>query len=144
LIVGLRLQRQVELARRSVPPRQIFVLDEGVIRRHVGIMKDRAIMPNQLRYVADRAESDDSLTVRVLPFEAGAHPGLDPFTLLQFDAGLPNTLFLDADRGAFTMITGDGEPRVSKYIQDFEDLIEDAWSAESSIEFMRKVADEMF
>jgi transcriptional regulator with XRE-family HTH domain len=144
LIVGLRLQRQVELARRSVPPRQIFVLDEGVIRRHVGIKKDRAIMPNQLRYVADRAESDDSLTVRVLPFEAGAHPGLDPFTLLQFDAGLPDTLFLDADRGAFTMITGDGEPRVSKYIQDFEDLIEDAWSAESSIEFMRKVADEMF
>ena len=78
----------------------------------------------------------------VLPFEAGAHPGLDPFTLLQFDARLPDTLFLDADRGAFTMITGD-DPQVAKYVQDFEDLIEDAWSAESSIEFMRKVADEM-
>ena len=63
-------------------------------------------MPNQLRFVADRAEQDDLVTVRVLPFEAGAHPGLDPFTLLQFDAGLPDTLFLDADRGAFTMITG--------------------------------------
>ncbi|HEU5386800.1 MAG TPA: helix-turn-helix transcriptional regulator [Streptosporangiaceae bacterium] len=142
LIVGLRLQRQAELARRSVPPRQIFVLDEGVIRRHVGIKKDRAIMPNQLRCVADRAESDDLLTVRVLPFEAGAHPGLDPFTLLQFDAGLPDTLFLDADRGAFTMITGD-DPQVAKYVQDFEDLIEDAWPAGDSIEFVRKVADEM-
>jgi hypothetical protein len=51
-------------------------------------------------------------------------------------------LFLDADRGAFTMITSD-DPQVAKYVQDFEDLIEDAWSAESSIEFMRKVADEM-
>lgn len=142
LIVGLRLQRQAELARRSDPPRQYFVLDEGVIRRHVGIKKDRAIMPNQLRFVADRAEQDDLVTVRVLPFEAGAHPGLDPFTLLQFDARLPDTLFLDADRGAFTMITGD-DPQVAKYVQDFEDLIEDAWSAESSIEFMRKVADEM-
>ena len=30
-----------------------------------------------------------------------------------------------------------------KYVQDFEDLIEDAWSAESSVEFMRNVADEM-
>jgi len=141
-IVGLRLQRQTELARRSAPPRQYFVLDEGVIRRHVGIKKDRAIMPNQLRFVADRAEQDDLVTVRVLPFEAGAHPGLDPFTLLQFDAGLPDTLFLDADRGAFTMITDD-DSQVAKYVQDFENLIEDAWSAESSVEFMRKVADEM-
>jgi hypothetical protein len=87
-------------------------------------------------------EQDDLVTVRVLPFEAGAHPGLDPFTLLQFDAGLPDALFLDANRSAFTMITGD-DPQVAKYVQDFEDLIEDAWSAGSSIEFMRKVADEM-
>jgi transcriptional regulator with XRE-family HTH domain len=141
-LVRLRLQRQAELARRSAPPRQYFVLDEGVIRRHVGIKKDRAIMPSQLRFVADRAEQDDLVTVRVLPFEAGAHPGIDPFTLLQFDAGLPDTLFLDADRGAFTMITGE-DPQVVKYVQDFEDVIEDSWSAESSIEFMRKVADEM-
>lgn len=141
-LVGLRLQRQAELERRSAPPRQYFVLDEGVIRRHVGIKKDRAVMPNQLRFIADRAGRDDLVTVRVLPFEAGAHPGLDPFTLLQFDAGLPDTLFLDADRGAFTMIAGD-DPQVAKYVQNFEDLMEDSWSVESSIEFMRKVADEM-
>ena len=78
VMVRLRLQRQAELARRSAPPRQYFVLDEGVIRRHVGIKKDRAIMPNQLRFVADRAEQDDLVTVRVLPFEAGAHPGIRP------------------------------------------------------------------
>ena len=71
-------------------------------------------MPNQLRFVADRAEQDDLVTVRVLPFEAGAHPGLKPFTLLQFDARLPDTLFLDADRGAFTMITGD-DPQVAEF-----------------------------
>jgi transcriptional regulator with XRE-family HTH domain len=142
-LVRLRLQRQAELARRSAPPRQYFVLDEGVIRRHVGIKKDRTVMPNQLRFVADRAERDDLVTVRVLPFEAGAHPGIDPFTLLQFDAGLPDTLFLDADRGAFTMITGE-DPQVVKYVQDFEDLIEDSWPAERSVEFMRKVADEMY
>ena len=145
--VGLRLQRQAELARRSSPPRQYFVLDEGVIRRHVGIKKDRATMPNQLRFVADRAERDDLVTVRVLPFEAGAHPGLDPFTLLQFDKDRSDRLFLDADRGAFTMVVDDdtqaAKNQVTKYVQDFEALIEDAWSAESSIEFMRKVAHEM-
>lgn len=148
--VELRLRRQAELLRRSAPPRQYFVLDEGVIRRHVGIKKDRSVMPNQLRFVADRAERDDLVTVRVLPFEAGAHTGLEPFTLLQFDARLPDTLILDADRGDFTMIA-DNDPqaakaqveKVDKYVQYFESLIEDAWPADRSIEFMRKVADEM-
>src|SRR5215472_17395593 len=75
-IVGLRLQRQSELAQRSVPPRQYYVVDEAVIRRHVGISKDLAIMPDQLRTIADRAECDDLVTVRVMPFAAGAHVGL--------------------------------------------------------------------
>ena len=30
-----------------------------------------AIMPNQLRSIADRAESDDRITVGIIPFEAG-------------------------------------------------------------------------
>ena len=46
-----------------------------MIRRHVGIAKDPDIMPNQLREIADKAEQDDLVTVRVIPFEAGAHRG---------------------------------------------------------------------
>ena len=65
-----------------------------MIRRHVGIERNRAIMPNQLRNIADRAERDHLITVRVIPFKAGAHPGLmDPFTLFEFEAGLPDILF---------------------------------------------------
>lgn len=141
-LVRLRMQRQSELAHRSVPPRQYFVLDEGVIRRHVGIKRNRAIMPNQLRSIADRAESDDRLTVRVIPFEAGAHPGLiDPFTLLEFEAGLPDILFLDLNRSA-VMVSGN-DPRVAGYAEDFEELLEDALSAEESIKLMRAVAADM-
>ena len=73
--VGLRLQRQSELAQRSDEPRQYYVVDEAVIRRHVGISTNPAIMPNQLRSVADRAERDDLVTVRVIPFTAGVHTG---------------------------------------------------------------------
>ncbi len=142
-VVDLRLERQSELAQRSNPPRQYFVLDEGVIRRHIGIKKDRTIMPSQLRSIADRAERDDLVTVRVIPFEAGAHPGLfDTFTLLEFDGGLPDVLYLDVDRGAFTRIAG-GDPKVAKYAEDFEDLLEDALSAEQSIDLMRSVAEQM-
>lgn len=142
-VVDLRLQRQSELAHRSSPPRRYFVLDEGVIHRHVGIKKDRTIMPNQLRSIADRAERDDLVTVRVIPFKAGAHPGLfNPFTLLEFDGGLPDVLYLDVDRGAFTMIAG-GDPQVATYAEAFEELLEDALSAERSIDLMRSVAEGM-
>jgi transcriptional regulator with XRE-family HTH domain len=141
-LVRLRMQRQSELARRSVPPRQYFVLDEGVIRRHVGIKRDRAIMPNQLRTIADRAEQDNLVTVRVIPFEAGAHLGIiDSFTLLEFEAGLPDVLFLDANRSA-VMISGD-DPRVARAAEDFEELLEDALSAEESIKLMRSAAAHM-
>jgi uncharacterized protein DUF5753 len=141
-LVRLRMQRQSELWQRSAPPRQYFVLDEGVIRRHIGIKRNRAIMPNQLRSIADRAERDHLVTVRVIPFEAGAHPGLiDPFTLLEFEAGLPDILFFDANRSAL-MVSGD-DPDVAKYAEHFEELLEDALTAEESIKLMRNVAEEM-
>jgi transcriptional regulator with XRE-family HTH domain len=143
-IVGLRLQRQSELALRDPRPRQYYVVDEAVIRRHVGIAKDPNIMPSQLREIADKAEQDDLVTVRVIPFEAGAHRGLyGPFTLLEFDGGLSDLLYIDAGRAEFaSMVQGD-DPRVAEYRDDFELLLEDAMSAEKSIDLIRGVAEEM-
>lgn len=143
-IVGLRLKRQSELAKRDPRPRQYYVIDEAVIRRHIGISKDPAVMPNQLRIVADAAERDDLITVRVIPFEAGAHRGLSgPFTLLEFEGGLPDVLYIDAGRGEFaTMVVGN-EPQVAEYRDDFELLLGDALTAEKSIELIRSVAEDM-
>lgn len=142
-VVGLRMMRQSELARRSVPPRRYFVIDEGVIRRHIGIGKDRTVMPAQLRHMADQAERDELVTVRMIPFGTGAHPGLfGPFTLLEFEGGLPNVLYLDAGRGEFKVISGN-DPQVKAYSEDFEDLLEEALPADKSIEFIRGVAAEM-
>lgn len=104
-------------------------------------------MANQLRHVADRAERDDLVTVRVIPFEVGAHPGLiESFDLLEFDGGLPDILFLDADRGALAMVTGDDPKQaldVALAKEDFETLVEAALSAEDSVTLMRSVAAEM-
>jgi hypothetical protein len=143
-IVGLRLQRQSELAQRDPRPRQYYVIDEAVIRRHVGIAKSPDIMPDQLRHIADKAEQDDLVTVRVIPFEAGAHRGLyGPFTLLEFDGGLPDVLYIDAGRGEFaSMVMGD-DPRVVEFRDDFELLLEDALSAEKSIDLIRSAAEAM-
>jgi transcriptional regulator with XRE-family HTH domain len=143
-IVGLRLQRQSELGLRDPRPRQYYVVDEAVIRRHVGIAKSPDIMPAQLRHLADRAEQDELVTVRVIPFGAGAHRGLyGPFTLLEFDGGLPDLLYIDAGRGEFaSMVMGD-DSRVAEYRDDFELLLEDALSTDKSVDLIRSVAEEM-
>lgn len=140
-IVGLRLQRQSELEQRDPRPRQYYVVDEAVIRRHVGIAKSPDIMPDQLRHIADKAEHDELVTVRVIPFDVGAQRGLyGPFTLLEFDGGLPDLLYIDVGRGEFaSMVTGD-DPRVTEYRDDFELLLEDALPVEKSIELIRSVA----
>jgi transcriptional regulator with XRE-family HTH domain len=140
--VKFRLQRQVELAKRSHPPRQYHVVDEAVIRRHVGISQDPAIMPNQLRLIADRAESEEALTVRVVPFSVGAYPGLSgPFTLLEFDGAMPDLLYLDAGREV-SLITGT-DSRIGAYADDFEAVLENALSAADSIALIRQVAEDM-
>jgi transcriptional regulator with XRE-family HTH domain len=142
-VVGLRLERQRELAKRSPQPRRYYVVDEAVIRRHVGISKDPAIMPEQLRSMAESAEHDSLVTLRVMPFEAGAHRGLSgPFTLLEF-GGLPDVLYIDAGRGAFASMVSGTDPRVAEYRDDFETLLEYALPADKSIEFIRQVAEEM-
>lgn len=142
-VVGLRLQRQVELAKRSVRPRQTFVIEEGVIRRHVGKNKDRTIMPAQLRAIADRAERDELLTVQVVAFGAGEHPGLfGSFTLLEFEGGVNDVLYLDSGRGVSNMIDAE-DSQMAEYADDFDKLIGLALPAEESISLIRNVAEEM-
>lgn len=142
-VVNLRLQRQAELAERANPPRQYYVLDETVIRRHVGVRKDPAIMPNQLRHIVDRARADALITVRVIPFDKGEHAGLSgPFTLLEFDGTLPDILYLDAGRSEIVMIN-DSELQVADYADDFEALVELALPADESLEFIQSAAEDM-
>jgi transcriptional regulator with XRE-family HTH domain len=142
-VTELRFGRQSHLASRSEPPRQLFVIDEAVIRRHVGIRQDPAIMPDQLRSIARRAEQDALVTVRVIPFSAGAHPGIfGPFTLLGFGDGLPDILYRDPGRGTFELAGGD-HPQVSEHSADFESLLESALTADESIQLVRTVAEQM-
>jgi transcriptional regulator with XRE-family HTH domain len=142
LAAKLRIQRQQELAKRENPPRQHYIIDEAVVRRHVGIKSDPAIMPAQLNHVADLAERDD-VTVRVIPFSAGAHLGLDgPFTILEFEGDLADVLYLEGRPGASLMITGEDE-RIPEYRDTFELLLEQALPADQSIALMRQAAEDL-
>jgi transcriptional regulator with XRE-family HTH domain len=143
ITVKLRMQRQRDLARRESPPRQFFIIDEAVIRRHVGINADPAIMPNQLRHIIDTIESNPLITVRVIPFTAGAHLGLfGPFTLLEFKGGLTDVLYLEGGRAPSLLLTGEN-PRVTEYQAAFEELLDTAQPVDQSIDLIKRVADEL-
>lgn len=143
-VVGLRLERQAELAKRSDKPRQYYVIDEAVIRRHIGVSTDPAIMPDQLRSLADKAEAGELITVRVMPFTVGAHLGLSgPFTLLEFDGGLADYLYMDAGRTEYANLIAGDDPRVWQCRDEFEELVERALPADKSIELIRTAAESM-
>src|SRR5690606_16031305 len=109
----LRMRRQQELMQRANPPQEIFVLDEAVIRRHVGIRSDPAIMPTQLRHMVRMASENENITIRVIPFDAGSHVGMvrGAFTLLEFEDGLGSLVHLE-NGDIHETITGE-DPRIS-------------------------------
>ena len=142
-VVKLRIQRQSELAQRSHPPRQEYVLDEAVIRRHIGIDNDPGIMPNQLHLIADTAARSELITVRVIPFKAGAHPGLSgAFTLLEFEGDLPDLVQPGPGRAELAISASDST-KVSEYAGNFEALLGRALPENESIAFIRSAAEEM-
>ena len=99
-------------------------------------------MPNQLLHIVSRAQGDDRVTVRVIPFSKGEHAGLSgPFTLLEFDGSVPDVLYLDAGRELISIVTSDD--RVSEYADLFEQLLDSALPAKESLAFIHRVADEM-
>ncbi|RAY16615.1 XRE family transcriptional regulator [Actinomadura craniellae] len=143
-VVRIRLQRQQEVAQRENPPERTYILDEAVIRRHVGVKRDPGIMPAQLAHLARIAREDDHVTVRVIPFSVGAHPGMreGSFAVLEFEAGLSDVLYQEGGRGPSVMFTGD-DPLISDYRDAFEILREESLSPEKSVALIEEAAEAM-
>lgn len=143
--VELRMGRQEALSRREDPPRCHYVLDEAAIRRHIGMRTDPMIMPNQLRSIAERVAGSDRISVRIVPFSAGAYPGLEgPFALLGFDRSLSDILYQE---GAASLRTRSYFTRDADIVSDYRDAFEaiagDALSVPDSMTLIRSVADEL-
>jgi transcriptional regulator with XRE-family HTH domain len=88
----LRRARQVRLVGPD-PIHLDVVINEGALRRTVG---GPEVMIGQLTRVIEATEFPN-VALRVLPFEAGAHPGVDgSFTVLEFsDPSEPRIVYLD-------------------------------------------------
>ena len=90
--VEVRMRRQASLTKAD-PLVLATVIDEAAIRRAVG---SPTIMADQLRQLAHMALPN--VTLRVIPFGAGAHPGMSgSFAVMRFrDEGVPPLVYVDS------------------------------------------------
>jgi hypothetical protein len=93
--VEARLKRQTLLT-QDVPPEFWAVIDEAALHRLVG---GPGVMCGQLEALVDRAALP-SVTVQVIPFESGAHPGMDStFTILHLEAEVADVVYIEGLAG---------------------------------------------
>lgn len=98
----IELQIEAKLIRQTIlerdhPPRLAVVLDEAALRRMVG---GRRVMAVQLAKILEMSALAN-VVVQVLPFEQGAHPGLETnFTVLELADPAPDMVYVEGLMGA--------------------------------------------
>ncbi|MBJ3806683.1 helix-turn-helix domain-containing protein [Streptomyces flavofungini] len=91
--VQVRMRRQERIAAPENPLRLWTVLDESALRRVVGT---RTLMREQLEYLVEQSQLPH-VTVQVIPFDMGAHPGLNgQYAILEFpDASDSSVVYIE-------------------------------------------------
>ncbi|PJE94678.1 transcriptional regulator [Streptomyces carminius] len=134
--VTLRMKRQSLLGGTGAP-RLWVVMDETVLRRPVG-------GPEVMRAQIDRlleAMTMPNVTVQVLPFEAGPHPGMfGPFQLFRFDIPeLPDIVYSESLTGAVYL---DERPDTAAYLEVLDRMVAQAVSVRRTGEFLDAIRKE--
>ncbi|MFI8487815.1 helix-turn-helix domain-containing protein [Streptomyces rubrogriseus] len=132
-IVDLRMDRQRRMFDGSGRPAATFVLDEAAVRRQVG---GRSVFAEQLAQVVAFAGRDE-VTVRVLPFDTGAHYStLGSFVLLRFPDD-DDLLYLEHAAGSMT--GGEDLELLARYQECFQTLMERALDESASLDLIDRV-----
>ena len=136
-LIELRTRRR-DLLTSDNAPNFHFALDESVIRRLVG---SPAITSRQLMHLVNVSEQSN-VTIQVVPFTAGLHPGMKgPFEIVQFaDAPDENILFLETPGGD---IISDDQKETQNNIEAFNRIAEISLGPSDSVERLRKAASEV-
>ena len=130
--VTARLTRQ-EIITRESPPHFWSLVDESSLRRRVG---SNQVMRDQLEGMAELA-TIPNMTLQVVPFSLGAHPGLDnTFTLLEFQSGQPPVVHVANLAGGFYL---ERASDVDRYKEALMHLRAGALDPESSVSLIEQV-----
>ena len=135
-LVEVRRRRQ-ELLDRDDAPMLFFIVDEAATRRVVG---GRDVMRRQLIRLIEAA-ARPHVTVEVVPFSAGPHPGLNgPFVIHEFpDAADDDVLY--QERPQAEQIWRDEQELITHYRETFEELRRLSLGPEGSLAFLNELAD---
>ncbi|MGW7044976.1 helix-turn-helix domain-containing protein [Streptomyces avermitilis] len=135
--VQVRLRRQERISAPDNPLRLWTVLDEAALRRLVG---NRSLMREQLEHLVEQSQLPH-VTVQVIPFEMGAHPGLNgQYAILEFpDAADSSVVYIE---GVTSDLYLEKAADVQKYSVMYEHLRAQALNVEQSRQFIADIAKE--
>ncbi|WAX79489.1 helix-turn-helix domain-containing protein [Streptomyces sp. KMM 9044] len=135
--VEVRLCRQSRITAGTDPLRLWVVLDEASLRRVVG---SRQVMREQLEHVMELSQQPH-ITVQVLPFEVGAHSGINgQYSILEFaDAADSSVVYIE---GVTSDLYLEKPHDVQKYTVMYEHLRAQSLNVEQSRQLVERVAKE--
>ncbi|MFI6347966.1 helix-turn-helix domain-containing protein [Streptomyces sp. NPDC050560] len=135
--VQVRLRRQERIQAPENPLRLWTVLDEAALRRVVG---GRELMREQLDHLVEQSRLPH-VTVQVIPFEMGAHPGLNgQYAILEFpEATDSSVVYIE---GVTSDLYLEKANDVQRYSVMYEHLRAQALNVEHSRRFIADIAEE--
>jgi transcriptional regulator with XRE-family HTH domain len=133
--VRVRLRRQERINALENPLRLWSVLDEAALRRIVG---NGAVMREQLEHLVEQSNLPH-VTVQVIPFHMGAHPGLNgQYAILEFpDASDSSVVYIE---GVTSDLYLEKPNDVQRYSVMYEHLRAQALNVEQSREYIKDIA----
>ncbi|GHA68916.1 transcriptional regulator [Streptomyces tauricus] len=136
-VVDLRMERQQRMFDNSGRPACVFVLDEAAVRRQVG---GKGVLAEQLGFLLDLG-SRPEVSVRVLPFEAGAHYStLGSFVLLGFPDD-DDLLYLEHAAGSMT--GGEDMRLLARYQECLQAITDMALDESESADLISRVQQDL-
>jgi transcriptional regulator with XRE-family HTH domain len=136
--VHTRMERKALLNKE--PPIELWaIIDEAAIRRIVG---GAQVMRDQLHYLFSTVEQQPHVTLQVVPFDVGAHPGMSgEFVIMDFaGAEEPEVVYVEGIHGAIFL---DAEPDIRRYTKVFDNLRALALGPDQSADLIAEAAEQI-
>ncbi|WP_069769565.1 MULTISPECIES: helix-turn-helix transcriptional regulator [unclassified Streptomyces] len=133
--VQVRMRRQERVSSGENPLRLWSVMDESALRRVVG---SRELMRDQLEHLVEQSQLPH-VTVQVIPFDMGAHPGLNgQYAILEFpDTADSSVVYIE---GVTSDLYLEKPNDVQKYSVMYEHLRAQALNVDQSRHFIAEIA----
>jgi hypothetical protein len=134
--VAARMERQAILVKEGAP-KLWAIMDEAALRRVVGgpgVLRDQIARLLQVR-------SEPNVTIQVVPFGAGAHPGMGgSFVILDFpDADDQSIVYIESAAGGLFL---EEDAEIRRYTLKFEHLRAAASGLDATAKLLNAIAAE--